>query len=240
MDRYGAKPAQGERNMSNEYADVANAGIKLLDESGPSGWRDLVDVNTLRLESCEVCVLGQVFGSFDTGLDNLDLTSGTSKDYGFNTDYSMQELTKAWKDALGKNDILVEVGDVYHDQGGCCAAKVIATKILALDDKAVTVYLYRSGSIEGGVFKQWSDEDEVNVARKEDFEADGSFPIRLFTFKAGQFATNAEGEVFYVLSPMAVRKVEDQATILPVANINKRGMREVRTATGALFSSTIK
>src|SRR6478735_12553958 len=106
MDRYGAKPTQGERNMSNEYADVVNAGIKLLDESGPSNWRDLVDVNTLRLESCEVCVLGQVFGSFEDGLNNLDLTQSTSKDYGFNTNYSMQELTKAWKDALGKNDIL--------------------------------------------------------------------------------------------------------------------------------------
>lgn len=226
--------------MSNEYADVVNAGIKLLDESGPSNWRDLVDLNTLRLEACDVCVLGQVFGSFDDGLDNLDLTHSTSKRYGFNTDYSMLELTKAWKDALGKNDTLVEVGDVYHDRGGCCAAKVIATKILVLDDKAVTVYLYRSGSIEGGVFKQWSEEGAVNIARKEDFEADGSFPIRLFTFKAGQFATNDDGEVFYVLSPAAVRLVEDQGTIRAVANINKRGMREVRTATGALFSSTIK
>ena len=92
--------------MTNYAAKVA-AGIKLLDSEKP-GWRDLVNLSSLRLESCDVCVLGQVFGSYDSGKDALDLDSYEAQQYGFNTDYSFQELTAAWKDALGKDNVLVE------------------------------------------------------------------------------------------------------------------------------------
>jgi len=83
------------------------AGIALLDGSGPTNWRARVDVDKLDLENPRSCVLGQVYGTFDDGMDALDLTFVEAARYGFVTGVglryvpsSWRALTDAWRDAL--------------------------------------------------------------------------------------------------------------------------------------------
>lgn len=61
------------------------AGIKLLDSNKP-GWRSLVDLNDLIITHYRHCILGQVFGGFDEGLEDLGLIFLSSIDYGFTAD----------------------------------------------------------------------------------------------------------------------------------------------------------
>lgn len=92
-------------------AEVAR-GIALLDEVAP-GWRERVDVDRLRTESCTRCALGQVFGHYYTGIDRLAAavtvggTGLVAYAYGFDirpgytphrAEYDL--LDRAWKEAL--------------------------------------------------------------------------------------------------------------------------------------------
>lgn len=77
-------------------------GARYLDRVKPD-WYGLVDVETLNLISAEDCVLGQVFGDYETGLSHLfggngpDLTDRI--EYGFtNTAVfeDLPELNEVW------------------------------------------------------------------------------------------------------------------------------------------------
>ncbi len=226
------------------YKDVVQAGIELLNSEKP-GWRNLVDLNTLRLESCDVCVLGQVFGSFDNGLEELGIDSYESKDYGFNTDYSMQELTQAWKDALGVDNKLVEKGNVYQDKSKCCTVRIVSSHIVDIGTEKVTVYVYESGNLTAaGAFKAYSGvSDNLSLAQKGTFEPGGTYSERVdppFVFKKGQFVTNDTGQVWYVEGRFTARPVKDQAYSVETSEISRKGLHEVVLPNGTLFSSTVK
>lgn len=228
--------------MSVDYAAKVAAGIKLLDEQGPQDWRSKIDLGSLRLESCDVCVLGQVFGVYDNGLDALDIDTYDAKKYGFNTDYSMQELTAAWKDALGKNNVLVEKGDVYTDKPGCCAVKVVGTSMVNIDGEMVTAYIVVSGSVNNGVFTKHSGV-QPEVYLKSQFEENGGYyntKLESFTFKKGQLVTNDTGKIYFVISEYEVREVKDQGMALLTSSVDRKGLREVRTYNGKLFTDTMK
>lgn len=73
-------------------------GVALLDEHKP-GWRDLVNVYTLDMESTESCILGQVFGEYIKGASALGIGSAecynateVQSSYGF--DISPDEYQK--------------------------------------------------------------------------------------------------------------------------------------------------
>jgi hypothetical protein len=57
------------------------AGMELLDCKAP-GWREKIDVFKLDLNDGQMCVLGQVYGSYDDGLNELGL-SDCGAEYGF-------------------------------------------------------------------------------------------------------------------------------------------------------------
>jgi hypothetical protein len=56
-------------------------GAVLLDWRMP-GWRLLMDIDHLDISDQEWCVLGQLFGDYDTGVDALELT-GAGVRFGF-------------------------------------------------------------------------------------------------------------------------------------------------------------
>jgi hypothetical protein len=59
------------------------AGIQLLDtHPAADGWRNKFDPNTLEIQNCYHCVLGQVFGGYGEGLDILGIR-GKQVNYGF-------------------------------------------------------------------------------------------------------------------------------------------------------------
>lgn len=229
-----------------DYAAKVAEGIKKLDATKP-GWRDLIDVQTLDLESCSVCVLGQVFGDYYEGKAALDISSAVADRMGFNTEGSFRELTEAWKEALGKNNVLVEKGDIYTDKGKCCAVKIVGTHIITLDGQQVTMYTGVLGSITNGKFVSNGDDvNNVTILRKKSFEQDGAYPYKFerFTFKEGQFVTNSSGEVYYIRSMTnsvgTAVKVADQSSVIWVSSIDTDGLREVKTANGMLLSDIIK
>jgi len=102
-----------------EYGSVerrVEAGARLLDRMMPS-WEELIDLDKLHINSGTDCILGQLFGGFERGLEPLGLPSyripgskyeQAAKHHGFwpaikldHTDDGGQ-LTYAWRVAIVK------------------------------------------------------------------------------------------------------------------------------------------
>lgn len=85
-----------------ELAANANRGAELLDEVRP-GWAIEIDLTTLDMASADYCVLGQLYGEYDDGLFELELTGNEQSENGFNSpDWanfteSCRVLTPLWK-----------------------------------------------------------------------------------------------------------------------------------------------
>lgn len=60
--------------------DRVQEGKKLLDELEPD-WRFLIDEDLLDMADCELCILGQLYGSFTDGVNHLGIVAGHL--YGF-------------------------------------------------------------------------------------------------------------------------------------------------------------
>lgn len=223
----------------SDYSAKVIKGIKLLDSEKP-GWRSDIDLDKLDLGSCSVCVLGQIFGDYEVGVEELDIDG---HEYGFNTLGSMVELTQAWKDALGKNNVLVEKGDVYTDKGGCCAVKVLSTTIAEINGKQVTLYITLSGNVSDGVFKAYETvRGGLAVSRKEAFEPGGYYSTKIepFKFEEGMFVTNDTGNVYYIKNASTARLVSSSPVVVWTDEIDKEGLRELTLSSGLKFSDTIK
>jgi hypothetical protein len=82
-------------------AERVAAGAAFLDEHDP-GWFRRVHVASLRLEDCFSCVLGQLAGRYDDGLDEYGLDAVRSVDLGFGelgflvADCNYGALTAEW------------------------------------------------------------------------------------------------------------------------------------------------
>jgi hypothetical protein len=87
---------------------AVQAGAKLLDEKRP-GWPQGINTERLNVSNTLDCVLGQVYGHFDTGLGDLGLDWVENEDepYGFSLPLFRREevtyaaLTDAWRDEIG-------------------------------------------------------------------------------------------------------------------------------------------
>lgn len=58
-------------------------GIALLEERYGPTWVDHMKLSDLDLSSEERCVLGQIYGGFSYGIDNLGIDAEESYDFGF-------------------------------------------------------------------------------------------------------------------------------------------------------------
>ena len=126
----------------SDYTTAVTKGLDILDAHfGGRSWVKDIDLDNLDLGSCGVCVLGQLFGDYSEGLEELGLSGGHP--YGFDTSGRFSELTAAWKEALGENKGLVEQGDVYKDTYGY-AVRVLQTHVLTVDGETSTVYVVES------------------------------------------------------------------------------------------------
>ncbi len=75
----------------------AGRGALLLDALVPGWWKN-IDIIKLRLSSSVNCILGQIFGSYGKGLNELDLDNDGPY-YGFQEDNSVThaQLTREWR-----------------------------------------------------------------------------------------------------------------------------------------------
>ncbi len=83
-------------------AEAVQRGVALLDEKRPDWWKE-VDPDRLSMGSPWSCTLGQLYGSYGTGLKELELLGAFGRSlgvkYGF---YAMSfedydELTRLWR-----------------------------------------------------------------------------------------------------------------------------------------------
>jgi len=66
--------------MTTDLASRVDAGARLLDQKLPSWYRG-VALDELAMQSCDRCILGQIYGSYTEGCDSLGLDWGGQ--YGF-------------------------------------------------------------------------------------------------------------------------------------------------------------
>ena len=91
----------------DEMKAAIKRGIKFLDEKVPN-WRRAITPDELDLGSCELCILGQIYGDFDNGRLGLSLGLSKAEEYGLyyeslnpgEIDRYYSHLTKLWKEAL--------------------------------------------------------------------------------------------------------------------------------------------
>ena len=75
-------------------------GVALLD-ANRTGWEKYLDLETLDLGDCTFCVLGQLYGSYDTGKEELGLNTGS--EHGFDSHRGeFTSLTRAWRRIVAK------------------------------------------------------------------------------------------------------------------------------------------
>jgi Uri superfamily endonuclease len=76
-------------------------GAALLDERLP-GWRRVIDPDGLELRHCSECILGQLFGDYDRGLQALGLSEDDASTHGFYRPArsTWERLNAAWRKVL--------------------------------------------------------------------------------------------------------------------------------------------
>lgn len=88
------------------YEDSIRKGVAVLDKVLPD-WRERINLDRLNVANYNLCVLGQVFGSYTEGLDVLrgPLWAGRcafAEEHGFSEKYvDVAVLTAEWKQAIG-------------------------------------------------------------------------------------------------------------------------------------------
>jgi len=78
-------------------------GCRILDEARP-GWRVAINPDTLDIGDPFQCILGQLYGTFERGLEALDLSSRWAAEAGFANDPGVNDdeaLTTAWLEVEG-------------------------------------------------------------------------------------------------------------------------------------------
>ena len=94
MERIKRKPAK-------TIAYRVAKGIKLLNKEYGRSWLRRIDPEQLALEDRNSCILGQLEGDYDAGLEQLNLGSGYP--YGFdNTDGNYDALNRTWRESIAK------------------------------------------------------------------------------------------------------------------------------------------
>jgi hypothetical protein len=105
----------------------ASNGFVFLNDRGPEGWRERIDLDRLDIDHAYFCVLGQVFADNDEGVDGYEWAladfgfAGDAEELIFNGFYSLREaseapaLTAAWRDLISGSTEPVKA-PVVHDE----------------------------------------------------------------------------------------------------------------------------
>lgn len=88
--------------------DRVRYGAQLLDEVGPADWRSRIKVDSLYMASWSHCILGQLYGTFRTGVRTLMLDEAHAVSHGFHLfsetweedPTTFADLAAAWRTEL--------------------------------------------------------------------------------------------------------------------------------------------
>ena len=98
--------------MNTQKLESAVAqGAKLLDDRVPN-WREEIDIDKLNMGSCLRCVLGQIYGEYEDGIDalNLDRTKDEDLKHGFDAigSYGQDIIRESWIAEINKRTQIKE------------------------------------------------------------------------------------------------------------------------------------
>ncbi len=85
--------------MSNIATQRVSAGAKFLD-SVQYAWANKIDISKLEMYDGDSCIIGQLYGGYETGLSRLGISSTKAMSYGFEDEsyeVTYTALTAAWK-----------------------------------------------------------------------------------------------------------------------------------------------
>lgn len=68
---YGELRTDKERQVDAELKGRVERGIALLQKEHGNAWVEKINMKTLDLEDVKICVLGQVYGLYDVGIEAL-------------------------------------------------------------------------------------------------------------------------------------------------------------------------
>lgn len=88
----------------DEVIENIPAGLARIDEHQPKGWEGRINLDMLDMREYGLCVLGQLYGSYGHGRDELGIEFGDGESFGFDLNIGGPEgwalLTDAWREAL--------------------------------------------------------------------------------------------------------------------------------------------
>lgn len=173
------------------FKTQVESGARLLDNKN-ADWLDKIDFTVLDLASGKECVLGQVFGSYDSGLVKVGIySSAAAQSYGFNASWDYDGLAKAWKDAF-----LPEEGKVYESTQYAPRHKYLRIeKVVGLGNstRLFALPVYKESD---GTFKVSGDGREYLTRRVSFFRYD--WKKFADAPKPGAFLQSAQGTKFFV------------------------------------------
>lgn len=112
-----------EYDTVKDYRATAERGAALLDEASPD-WFLVVNPSELDMAMCLDCVLGQVYRSFDSGLECLDLCAEDAIGHGFDVadglepddaDEHYEILDRVWVDMITMRRLAGSAEETDHD-----------------------------------------------------------------------------------------------------------------------------
>lgn len=91
--------SRAEKIEDEEVKARVLRGLRQLRDIHGESWVEKIDCQTLELSDSSACVLGQVYGDYDDGLDALGLGYEEAPLYGFDHDaiVDYDELDEAWQ-----------------------------------------------------------------------------------------------------------------------------------------------
>lgn len=99
MPTYGEMRSRAEQFYDENVKKKVLLGLKALQEQHGPGWEDEINCARLDLRSASQCVLGQVYGSFDDGLDQLVGLVGEDEqiDWSIRHGFSILGYSESWE-----------------------------------------------------------------------------------------------------------------------------------------------
>jgi hypothetical protein len=208
-------------------------------------WRNKIDAETLDMDSTSVCILGQIFGSYDKGLTLLDIQS-YGAEYGFSGEM-YADLKKEWLRQLGKEQAKpVRIGQVRKEQYSSYGMEVADYLYIEVDGKETKMWVARNGKINGGKFVRYDGRDksqssDYSLITAEEIARSFPFVVEPFKPEPGMFVTNDKGDVYYVDQDGDLYPVKDDSYGVTWASMeNETGWKEVTLPSGKKFRQIVK
>lgn len=176
--------------MSNIATKRVQAGIEFLN-GVKYGWQNAIDIQKIEMYDGESCVIGQIYGGYDSGLSKLGLTDSLARSYGFEDDYSNEpvtysDLTSAWKAAL-------TVSPLKKYRGKYSGKDIRVIKAERLDGENYVIYTGLAS------------DDIPSIVDLSSFMA--SFEVKERNWEVGQILSAADGTIFMVAGDGSAWKV---------------------------------